>query len=329
MDLTTQYMGIKLKNPLVASASTLTGKIDNIRLLEDAGVAAIVLPSLFQEEIEAEEVRYDHLTSSNDNSWPESSSSFPALANYEHGPVQYLELVRRASKEVDIPIIASLNGISNAGWISYAKQLEEAGAKGLELNIYFIPTDLSLCGHDVEQRYVDILKAVRAAASIPIAVKLSPYFSAVGNVAMTLQEAGADALVLFNRFYQPDIDLVSLKVLNDLNLSDPDEIRLSLLWLAVLSGRTTMSLAASTGVSGADEVLKYLLVGADVVMTTSALLRKGPAHVAVILDHLTTWLEARDFTSLEYVRGMMSQRNLKVPSVFERANYIKILQGYR
>jgi len=329
MDLTTRYMGLQLKNPLVASASPLTGQLDSLKRIEDAGAAAVVLPSLFQEEIEAETARYEHLTSLHDESWPEGLSNFPKLADAEHGPHEYLELVRRARQGLEVPVIASLNGISNEGWTSYARQLEQAGANGLELNIYFIPADLATTGRDVEQRYFDILRSVRAAVSIPIAMKLSPYFSAVGNMAMSLHDAGASALVLFNRFYQPDLDLTRLQVLTDLKLSGPNEIRLPLLWLAVLAGRTRASLAASTGVTSAEEVVKYLLVGADVVMTTSSLLRQGPGHMATLLAGLEKWLDARGFTSLTHVRGIMSQRSLSDPQAFERANYIKILHGYR
>jgi dihydroorotate dehydrogenase (fumarate) len=329
MDLMTRYMGLQLKNPLVASASPLTGELDSLRRLEDAGAAALILPSLFQEEIEAEAARYEHLTSAHDDSWPEGLSNFPKLADAQHGPHQYLELVRRARQAVEVPVIASLNGISNEGWTSYAKQLEQAGANGLELNIYFIPADLAATGRDVEQRYLDILRSVRASVSIPVAVKLSPYFSSVGNMALALEDAGADALVLFNRFYQPDLDLTRLQVLTDLKLSGPNEIRLPLLWLAVLAGRTRASLAASTGVTSAEEVVKYLLVGADVVMTTSSLLRQGPGHMATLLAGLEKWLHAREFTSLTHVRGIMSQRSLRDPQAFERANYIKILHGYR
>jgi len=329
MDLATRYMGLQLKNPLVASASPLTGELDSLKRLEDAGAAALILPSLFQEEIEVETARYQHLTSAHDDSWPEGLSNFPKLADAQHGPHHYLELVHRARQAIGVPIIASLNGISNECWTSYAKQLEQAGANGLELNIYFIPADLAATGHDVEQRYFDILKSVRAAVSIPVAIKLSPYFSAVGNMAEALHDAGADALVLFNRFYQPDLDLTRLQVLNDLRLSDPSEIRLPLLWLAVLAGRTRASLAASTGVNSAEEVVKYLLVGADVVMTTSSLLRHGPGHMATLLAGLEKWLDAREFASLKQVRGIMSQRCLRDPQAFERANYIKILQGFR
>jgi dihydroorotate dehydrogenase (fumarate) len=328
MDLTTRYMGLLLKNPLVASASPLTGELDSLRRLEDAGAAAVVLPSLFQEEIEADAARHELLTSASEDSWPEAQTNFPPGADYSLGPMRYLELVRKATATVEIPVIASLNGIANEGWISYARLIEQAGATGLELNIYFIPADLAQSGRDVEQRYLDIVGAVRSSVSIPLAVKLSPYFSAVGSMALALQAAGADAFVLFNRFYQPDLDLVRLQVLTDLKLSDPAEIRLPLLWLAVLSGRIEASLAASTGVMTADEVVKYLLVGADVVMTTSALLRFGVGHMAALLGGLEKWLAARDFTSLEAVRGIMSQSKLRDPQAFERANYIKILHGY-
>lgn len=315
MDLTTRYMTLRLKNPLVASSSPLTGELDSIRLLEDAGAAALVLPSLFQEELEAEGARY-------------ATSNVPSRADYKLGPRHYLELVRRASRAVDVPVIASLNGVTNEGWISYAKLIEEAGAKALELNIYFIPADLTMTGHAAEQRYLDILRSVRAAVSIPLAVKLSPYFSSVGNMALALQDAGADALVLFNRFYQPDLDLRRLQALTDLKLSEPNEIRLPLLWLAILAGRVKVSLAGSTGVASADEVAKYLMVGADVVMTASALLQHGPGHMATLLAGLENWLAASEFVSLEQVRGVMSQRKLKDPEALERANYIKILQGY-
>jgi dihydroorotate dehydrogenase (fumarate) len=329
MDLTTRYMGLALRNPLVASASPLNTEIGNLRRLEDAGAAAIVLPSLFEEQIEAEAARYDRLTAAPAESFAEALSYFPEQTEYRVGPNAYLDLIRRAREAVEVPIIASLNGTANEGWISYARLIEEAGACGLELNIYFIPADLSLTGAAIEQRYLDIVRSVRTMVSIPVAVKLSPYFSAVGNMALALEKAGADALVLFNRFYQPDIDLARLAVLPDLNLSQPNEIRLPLLWLAILSGRIKASLAATTGVTTAGEVVKYLLVGADVVMTTSALLRHGVDHMAVLLAGLESWLDAREFASLDDMRGIMNQQKLRDPQAFERANYIRILQNYR
>jgi dihydroorotate dehydrogenase (fumarate) len=328
MDLTTRYMGLALKNPLVASASPLNADVGNLRRLEDAGAAAVVLPSLFEEEIEAEAARYDQLTSMSAESVAEARSFFPEPTLRADG-AQYLDLVRRACAAIDIPVIASLNGTTDAGWVAYARAIEEAGAKGLELNVHFVPTDLALTGAAVEQRYLDVLRHVRATVSIPVAVKLGPYFSAVGNMAQALAEAGADALVLFNRFYQPDVDLARLALAPDLGLSHPHEIRLPLLWLALLSGRVRASLAATSGVATADEVVKYLLVGADVVMTTSALLRHGVDYIAVLLEGLTTWLSARRFASVSQVRGLMSQRNLRDPSAFERANYLAIVRGRR
>ena len=326
MDLTTQYMGLQLKNPLVASASPLNADLDNIRRLEDSGAAAIVLPSIFEEQIEAEMRHYETLTAVGLESSPEAQSYFPE--SDDPGPQQSLDLIRRAVEAVDIPIVGSLNGTTEEGWIGYAKLIEEAGAAGLELNIYFIPTDIYLTGRDVEQRYLDILQEVRKAVGIPIAIKLSPYFSSMGQFAMELVSAGANALVLFNRFYQPDIDLTKLRLLNDLQLSKAIEIRLPLLWIAVLSGRIDASLAASTGVENWEQVLKYMLAGADVVMTTSALLRNGPHYVKELLAGTASWLSARDIESVGQIRGLLSQRNFRNPDSLGRANYMKILQGY-
>jgi dihydroorotate dehydrogenase (fumarate) len=327
MDLTTRYMGIELKNPLVASASPLTGDLGNIRRIEDAGAAAIVLPSIFEEQIEQEVGKYERLASAG-HGFAETESYFPELEAYRIGPHAYLDLIRRASAAVDIPIVGSLNGTTDEGWIEYAKLIEEAGARGIELNIYFIPTDLTMSGRAVEARYLDILRAVQAAVSIPIAVKLSPYFTAMGHMAGELARAGADALVLFNRFYQPDIDLATLRVLPDLELSTPSEIRLPLLWIAILAGRIDASLAAATGVASAAEVVKYLLVGADAVMVTSALLRNGTGHMRLLLDGLKEWLAVRDIDALARIKGTMSQLRIRDADGFVRANYIKILQGY-
>jgi dihydroorotate dehydrogenase (fumarate) len=328
MKLHTRYMGLDLKNPLIASASPLNADLGNVRRLEDAGVGSVVLPSLFEEQIEAETRRYDYLTSIGAESSPEALSYFPEPSARKAAPSQYLDLIQRARSAVDIPVIASLNGTTNEGWIAYAKLIEQAGASGLELNIYFIPTDLSMTGGDVEQRYLDILRAVRTTVSIPIAIKLSPYFSAIGYMSREFVHAGADALVLFNRFYQPDIDLVELQLLNDLQLSGRNEIRLPLLWIAVLSGRVNASLAASTGVESSEQILKYLLAGADAVMTTSALLRYGVRYIEKLLAGMIAWLSARDHQSLDQIRGLLSHRHLRNPDFFERANYMKILQGY-
>ncbi len=329
MDLTTRYLGLELANPLVAGAGPLTGELDNIRRLEDMGVGAVVLPSIFEEQMEHERDRIDELTTAGTDSFPEALSYFPAQATYAMDPQRYVDLVRRAVEAVDIPVVASLNGITNHGWIDYARQLEEAGAGAIELNVYFIPSDLSLSGRDVEQRYIDIVKGVKETVSCPVAVKIGPYFSAIGHMACRLDEAGADGLVLFNRFYEPDIDLAQLELVSDLELSTSYEMRLPLLWIGILSGRVKASLAASTGVEGADDVIKCLLAGADVVMTTSSLLRHGVGHIKRMLVGLEHWLGARELDSLDAIRGRMSHRNVADPAAFERANYIKMLQGYK
>jgi dihydroorotate dehydrogenase (fumarate) len=326
MDLTTNYMGLQLKNPLVASASPLSADVGNIRHLEDSGAAAIVLPSIFEEQIEADRLHETLIAVGLENS--SAAGGHHAKAN-QREPREYLELIRRAVEAVDIPVIASLNGSTEEGWISYAKMIEEAGATSLELNVYLIPTDISLSGRDVEQRYLEILRAVRMAIDIPIAIKVGPYFSSMGQVAMEFVNAGADALVLFNRFYQPDIDLTKQRLLNDLQLSRATEIGLPLMWIAVLSGRVDASLAASTGVENSEQVLKYLLAGADVVMTTSALLRNGPQYVKELLAGTISWLSAREIESVGNIRGLLSQGNFRNPDSFGRANYMEILQGYR
>jgi dihydroorotate dehydrogenase (fumarate) len=324
MDLTTHYMGLQLKNPLVASASPLCADLGNIRHLEDSGAAAIVLPSIFEEQIEADML--NETTAVGLENSPAARGYLPKANQRESQ--QYLDLIRRAVEAVDIPVIGSLNGTTEEGWISYAKMIEEAGATGLELNVYFIPTDISLTGRDVEQRYLEILRAVRKAVDIPIAIKLGPYFSSMWQVAMEFANAGADALVLFNRFYQPDISLTKLRLHNDLQLSKANEIGLPLMWIAVLSGRIDASLAASTGVENSEQVLKYLLAGADVVMTTSALLRNGPHYVKELLCGTVSWLSAHDIESVGKIRGLLSQRNFRNPDSFGRENYMKILQGY-
>jgi dihydroorotate dehydrogenase (fumarate) len=326
MDLTTRYVGLQLKNPIVASASPLSADLGNIRHLEDAGAAAIVLPSIFEEQIEADMLRETLTAVGLENSLAASRGYLPESKQRE--PQQYLDLIRRAVEAVDIPVIGSLNGTTEEGWISYAKMIEEAGATSLELNVYFIPTDISLTGREVEQRYLEILRAVRKAIDIPVAIKLGPYFSSMGQVAIEFVNAGADALVLFNRFYQPDIDLTELRLHNDLQLSKAIEIGLPLLWIAILSGRIDASLAASTGVENSEQVLKYLLAGADVVMTTSALLRNGPHYVKELLAGVVSWLSARDVESVGQIRGLLSQRNFRNPDSFGRASYMNILQGY-
>ena len=329
MNLATSYLGLSLKTPVVAGASPLTGDLDNVRHLEDLGAGAVVLPSIFEEQIEQENQLIEHMDTIGIDSYPEALTYFPARGSYHIGPGRYLEVLRKAALAVDIPIVASLNGTTDHGWVKYARQVEEAGADALELNIYLIPTDLDLPGHEVERRYITILNAVKQAVSIPVAVKLSPYFSSIGYMATQLVEVGANGLVLFNRFYEPDIDLAQLTLLPNLELSTAAEIRLPLLWIGALSGRVQTSLAASTGVETADEVIKYLLAGADVVMTTSALLRHGVGHMKVLVDGLKSWLAARELDTLDRVRGRLSQHNIADPAVFARANYIRVLQSYQ
>ena len=329
MDLTTRYLGLTLKSPIVAGASPLTGNLDNIRQLEDLGTGAVVLPSIFQEQIEQERQLIDRLTTTGADSYAEALSYFPVSSSYGMRPEPYLETLRQASQAVDIPIVASLNGITNQGWIEYARKMEDAGADAIELNIYFIPADLATLGREVEDRYLSILRAVKQAVKIPVSVKLAPYFSAIGNIVVQLVEAGADGVVLFNRFYQPDIDLTQLTLVPNLELSTSAEIRLPLLWVGVLSGRVAASLAASTGVESSDEVVKYLLAGADVVMTTSALLRHGIGYMKVLLDGLKRWLDERAVTTLDDIRGRMSQGNVLDATPFVRANYIRVLQSHQ
>ena len=329
MDLRTTYMGMELKHPIVASASPLSGSVANIKRLEDAGAAAVVMFSLFEEQLKHESAALEYLMTAGTESFAESLSYFPEVDDYTVGPDSYLDLLRRASEAVDIPIIGSLNGITNTGWIEYAQLMQEAGAKGIELNIYYIPADLTTGGREVEERYIDIVKAVKAAVTVPVAVKLSPFFSAIGSMAKALDDAGADALVLFNRFYQPDFDLDKLEVAPNLQLSTPDEIRLPLLWLAVLHGRLRASLGATRGVHTPIEVVKYLMAGADAVMTTSALLKNGIDYLTTLHDGLQTWMEMHRYVSVAQMKGSMSQRNVADPTAFERANYIKTLESYK
>ena len=328
MDLSTRYMGLELKHPIIASSSPLSETLDGIKLLEDSGAAAIVMFSLFEEQIRYENEAFDFFLESGTESFAESLNYFPPIDRSPKGPEHYLHLIRKAVEATDIPIIGSLNGITTEGWIEYAKQIQDAGAHALELNIYFIPTDIGMPPNEVEQRYFDILKAVKTSVSIPVAIKLSPFFSAIGNIAKQLDEAGADALVLFNRFYQPDFDLNLLQVDPRANLSTPEEIRLPLLWIAVLFGHLKASLGASRGVHSSTEIVKYLLAGADAVMVASALMKNGPQYLQTLIDGLEQWLEAREYGSIDEVRGVMSRRRASDPGAFERVNYIKVLESF-
>ncbi len=329
MDLKTTYMGLDLKHPLVASAGPISRTLDGIKRLEDAGASAVVLFSLFEEQIRQENESFDYLMEAGTESFGESLSYFPAVEDYTVGPDAYLDLIRQATEAVDIPIIGSLNGITDAGWAEYAKDISDAGARAIELNVFYIPAGIDIAARDVEQRYIDIVKHVKGAVSIPVSVKLNPFFSSIGEMANRFVDAGADGLVLFNRFYQPDFDLEELEVVPNLELSSASEIRLPLMWIAILHGRVEASLAATRGVETANEVVKYVMAGADVVMTTSALLRNGVGHMKTLVDGLSGWMEKRGYDSVEQMKGSMSQQKVADPSAFERANYIKVLGSFK
>ena len=326
MDLSTNYMGLQLKHPIVVSACPLSQTLEGIKLLEDSGAAAVVMFSLFEEQIRNENEAFDSFLQSGADSFAESLNYFPSIGDTDKGPEEYLDLLSKAVAATDIPIIGSLNGVSNEGWVDYARQIQQAGASALELNVYYIPTDIEQSGAEVEQRYVDILKTVKSSVTIPVAIKLSPFFSATGHFAKRLDDAGADGLVLFNRFYQPDFNLDTLKVDPRAHLSSAEEIRVPLLWVAVLHGRIQASLAASRGVQSATEIVKYLLAGADTVMVASALMKHGPQYLQVLLDELNDWLNSRNFSSVDEIRGKMSRLNAINPDAFERVNYIKTLE---
>ena len=325
MNLTTTYLGLTLDNPLVASAGPLSRTVDGVRQLADAGVAAVVLPSLFEEQVRREAERDAQLAEAGAESFAESLSYLPDTGG-EGGPRRYLDLVSRATATVGIPVIASLNGVTAGGWTDYAAAMQEAGAAAIELNVYYLPADPRMPGRDVEQRYVDILTTVKAAVTIPVAVKLGPFFSSAGEVAIRLDRAGADGLVLFNRFMQTDIDPETLTVSSGLTLSGPAEAALPRSWIARLRGLVGASLAASTGVETAADVAAYLLAGADVVMTTSSLLRHGPSHAAVLIDELTEWLKSKGFSGVDDVRGLLAVPAGAHGSAFERAGYLTAIQ---
>jgi dihydroorotate dehydrogenase (fumarate) len=328
MDLSTTYLGLELKNPLVASSSPLSREIDTAKQLEDNGAAAVVMWSLFEEQLQFESKELNHFLELGSESFAEAQSYFPDQKEYHTGPEDYINHLRKLKEAVNIPVIASLNGVSTGGWIDMATQMQDAGADALELNVYYIPTDARLTGADVEKVYVDVLKAVKSKVSIPVAVKLSPYFTSTISMANKLTEAGADGLVLFNRFYQPDIDIENLEVVPNILLSTPQEMRLPLRWIAILKGRVETSLAATTGIYTAEDVIKMMMAGADVTMLCSALLRHGVGRVGEILTDLKTWMEEHEYDSISTMKGSMSQKSCPEPAAFERANYMKVLQSY-
>ena len=326
-DLTIRYLGMQLRTPLVAAASPLSQEIASIRSLEDAGASAVVLYSLFEEQLRQESLELDFYLSEGSESHPESIQFFPQPSEFHLGPDEYLEHIRKAKAAVKIPVIASLNGSSVGGWIQYATQMQEAGADAIECNIYWIVTDPNMSSADVEQHYLDILQAVKSAVTIPVAVKVSPFFSNMANMAKRLDAAGADGLVLFNRFYQPDIDLETLELNPRVLLSTPQAMRLPLTWIGILYGRVQASLAATSGIHGAEDVIKLLMVGANVTMLCSTLLRNGINHLRSVEQGVRQWMEAHEYESVQQMQGSMSQKNCSDPSAFERAQYMRAIKG--
>lgn len=328
IDLTTQYMSLALKSPLIASASPLTESVDNLRRLEDAGIAAAVLPSLFEEQLTLESVLIDQDLSRGADEFAEAVTYLPNLESYNTGPDGYLDLIHRAKQAVTIPIIASLNGTTPGGWVRYAREMEQAGADAIELNLYSIETDPYKSSDAVEDRYFEVVHQVKAGLQIPVAVKLSPFFSSMAHVARLLDNAGADALVLFNRFYQADFDIENLEAAPHLVLSDPCELPLRLHWVAILYGSVRSSLAITGGVHRAEDVVKCVMAGAQVAMMTSALIQNGIRYPHRILHDLTNWMAEHEYESIQQMRGSMSYRAVPNPGAFERSNYMKMLTSY-
>lgn len=329
MDLSTTYLGLDLKNPVVPSASPLSYTLDGMKRLEDAGAAAIVMYSLFEEQIAHEAAELDHYLNYGKESYAEALTYFPEPHEYNVGPDEYIEQVHKAKQSLGIPVIGSLNGISTGGWIRYAKNIEDAGADALELNVYYIPTHPDVTSSEAEDRYLEVLHEVRRAVRIPVSMKLSPYFSAMTHMAKRFEYGGANGLVLFNRFYQPDIDLDVLEVKPNVVLSTPDAMRLPLRWIAILYGRVKLSLAATSGIHSAEDVIKMVMAGADVTMMCSALLKNGPEYLGKVLTDLDQWLLEHEYTSIQQMKGSMSQKSVADPAAFERANYVKALQSFK
>lgn len=328
MNLKTKYMGLDLKNPLVASASPLGRNIDAVRKMEDLGLSALVLESLFEEQIVHEQHELDYFMSHGTESFAEALSYFPEPEVYEFGPDEYLRHISKLKEAVDIPVIASLNGVTNSGWIDYAKKMQDAGADAIELNTYYLATDTDKDSALIENNYIEVLKHVKSEVTIPVAMKLSPFFTSLGSMAKRLDDAGADALVLFNRFYQPDIDLENLDVFPNLVLSTSESMRLPMRWIAILYGKLKGSLAATSGIHSAEDVLKMLMVGADVTMLCATLLKNGIEHVGTIRSDLEKWMEENEYESVEQMKGSMSYKSVAEPAAFARANYMKVLKSY-
>lgn len=329
MDLTTTYLGLKLKTPLVPSAcGPLSNSLDKVKALEDAGASALVMYSLFEEEILHEEQKLDHYLTYGSYSFAEALSYFPEPTVCEMDPDRYLEHLYKVKRALAIPVIGSLNGVSSGGWVKFAKDIEQTGVDALELNIYYVPTDLDLPGIEVEQMYVNVLEDVKQTVKIPVAIKIGPFFSNTAHTAKRLCNAGADGLVMFNRFYQPDIDLEQLEVVPNVLLSTPQAMRLPLRWIAILYGRLQVSLAATSGIHNSEDVIKMLMAGADVTMLCSTLLKNGIGQVKQIEEGMVKWMEEHEYTSVGQMKGSMSQKSCSHPSAFERANYMKALKSY-
>jgi dihydroorotate dehydrogenase (fumarate) len=328
VDLSTTYLGLKLKNPLVAAASPLSKKVDMVNKLEDAGASAVVMYSIFEEQIAHESRALDHFLNRGTESFGEALTYFPDLEKYNVGPEGYLDLLQKIKKAVDIPVIASLNSASAGGWLDYAKKIEQAGADALELNIYYVPTELDVTAQELEESYIDLVTDVNKAINIPLAVKLSPFFSSLPNLAQNLVKAGADGLVLFNRFYQPDLDIETLEVIPNLGLSSSSDMRLPLRWIAILYGQLDVDFALTSGVHTAQDVLKAVMAGACVTQLASVLLQKGTAHLSTLIREMEQWMEKYEYSSIQQMMGSMSQKAVKEPAAFERANYMKALSSF-
>jgi dihydroorotate dehydrogenase (fumarate) len=329
MNLSTEYLGLTLKNPIVVSSSPLSHHVDSIRRLEDVGAGAVVMYSLFEEQITFDSYYVDYYLTHGSDSYPESLTYLPEMQGYNVWPDEYMNLIRKAKEAVDIPIIASLNGATSGGWTDYATLMEQAGADAIELNIYHIPTDAEVSGYQVEEGYLNILRDVRETVSVPVAVKLNPFFSSTANMAKKLVAEGANGLVLFNRFYQPDIDLETLEVVPRLVLSNSRELRLPLRWVAILYGRVAADFAITTGIHNSEDVLKALMAGARVTMMASELLQRGIRRISEILNEVTQWMKEREYESVMQMIGSLSQQHCPEPEAFERANYMKTLASYR
>ncbi len=328
VDLTTTYLGLKLKNPLVASPSPLSEKVNNVKRMEEAGVAAVVMYSLFEEQIIHESLELDYFLNRGTESFAEALTYFPDVGKYSLAPDKYIETLEKTKQAVNIPVLGSLNGVSSGGWIEYARKIQDAGADGLELNLYYLPANLNLTSSQLEDNYIKLVSDIRASIKIPMAIKLAPFFTALPNFASRLVDAGADGLVLFNRFYQPDLDLENLEVVPNLVLSNSDELRLPLRWIAILYGKVKADLALTTGVHTSEDAIKALMAGATVAMTTSAVLKRGTQAIVQILEGMEAWMTEHEYISVQQMRGSMSQGAVADPEAFERANYMKVLNSF-